>query len=307
MVIFRRSIMRAILGRRTGGERFGITLLFVIPLIVICVVLFFMFKTDYTDGLNYELNKDGSGYVVVKYEGEDKVVEIPSTYKGKPVVAIGEEAFVFNSTLETLRIPSSVQTIESHAFVSCSKLLDVKLTGATTIKEYAFKYCPYITYLYLPKTLTEIEPFAFYGCSRVAYISLEEGNERYHVEGNCLIETDTKTLVLGGWISEIPTDGSVTTIGKGAFAANDMIQSIVIPDCITEIGESAFQDCLGATTITISGSVEKIDTLAFYGCSNVTSVIYKGTSAEWEKIEIGDKNINFRGIIRYFDSNEETE
>lgn len=293
--------MRAIFRSRTFGERLGIILMLIIPLIAIGVLLFFMLKPNYTDGLNFELNKDKASYTLVKYDGEDEVVEIPEKYNGKPVTAIGERAFAYNNQLETVRIPASVKTIESYAFEGCTKLLDVNLkSGTTTIEKYAFRACNYITYLYLPDTLTEIEPYAFYGCYRIAHIEVDEGNEKYHSVGNCLVETDSKTLVLGGWQSVVPLDGSVTKIGKGAFAANVMLGTIVIPECITEIGESAFQDCASATTITIPDSVEKIDDFAFYGCLSVSSVIYQGTSDQWDKIEIGARNINFEGVIRYF-------
>lgn len=298
--------MRAIFRSRTVGERLGIILMLILPLIIIGVVLFFVLKPDYTEGLNFELNKDGSGYTVVKYDGDDEVVEIPAKYQGMPVVAIGEKAFQYKTELETVRIPGSVKVIESQAFEGCIKLLDVTLqSGTTTIEKNAFRYCKYITYINLPDTLTELEPNAFYGCIRIADIKVDEGNGKYHAAGNCLIETATKTLVLGGWTSEIPLDGSVTRIGTSAFEANSMLSDIVIPDSITEIGEAAFRDCTGATTITIPTSVVKIDDAAFYGCLGVTSVVYKGTSDQWDKIEIGSKNLSFEGIIRYFDPEDE--
>lgn len=298
--------MRAIFRSRTLGERMGIILMLILPIIIIGVVLFFIFKPDYTEGLNFELNKDGSGYTVVKYDGDEELVEIPERYQGKPVVAIGEKAFQYKTDLETVRIPGSVKVIESRAFEGCSKLLDVTLqSGTTTIEENAFRYCKYITYINLPDTLTEVQPNAFYGCARIADIKVAEGNGKYHAAGNCLIETATKTLVLGGWQSEIPLDGSVTKIGTSAFEANWMITEIVIPDVITEIGEAAFRDCIAAASITIPTSVVKIDKAAFYGCSGVSSVIYKGTSVQWDKIEIGSKNLSFEGIIRYFDPEDE--
>ncbi len=275
--------MRAIFRSRTLGERLGIILMLLIPLIIIGVVLFFLLKPNYTEGLNFELTKDGSGYTVVKYDGDDKVVEIPERYMNKPVVAIGENAFRFNTELETVRIPGSVKVIESGAFESCNKLLDITLeSGTETIEKGAFKNCKYITYLNLPSTLTCVEPGAFSGCIRVEYITVAEGNSKYHAEGGCLIETESKTLALGGWNCVIPEDGSVTTIGVSAFENNGKLENIVIPKAITKIDDSAFQ-----------------------GCLNLRSVTYKGTSAEWDKIEIADGNHYFEGVMRYFSPENE--
>lgn len=298
--------MLAILRKRDFGERLGIALLFILPIVIAVAIYAFISSRSVDDGLNYRESADGSGYTLVKYKGDSALVEIPSKYKGKPVVAIAEDAFKNNSTLESVRIPGSVKVIESNAFSGCSKLLDVTLnSGTEVIEANAFANCPYIAYLNFCDTLSSIEPGAFYGCPRIAYITIPESNSTYHTNGNSVIHTESKTLVLGGRISEIPDDGSVTRIGEMAFAGSIKLYSITIPEGVTEIGEKAFYECTLLTEIYLPKSLTDIRDGGFGRCPGVSSVVYAGNAAEWEKVEIGEENFYFESCIRYYNGSED--
>ena len=65
---------------------------------------------------DFTFEKNGNGYVVVKYIGEDETVTIPSTYEGEPVIAIGESAFQYRGGLTSVTIPDSVTSIGDYAF-----------------------------------------------------------------------------------------------------------------------------------------------------------------------------------------------
>ena len=98
------------------------------------------------------------------------------------------------------------------------------------------------------------------------------GNEKYHSANNCIIETETKQLILGCKTSIIPSDGSVTSIGAVAFDGCSGLTSVIIPDRVTSIGDYAFRGCSGLTSVTIGNSVTSIGGYAFRGCSGLTSV-----------------------------------
>jgi hypothetical protein len=104
--------------------------------------------------------------------------------------------------------------------------------------------------------LTCLDNTAFSNCDRLTKITVEEENPVYHSEGNCLIETESKTLVIGCQTSIIPTDGSVTSIGNGAFGYCSGLTSIVIPDSVTSIGAGAFNGCDRFTSIVIPDGVK---------------------------------------------------
>ena len=141
-----------------------------------------------------------------------------------------------------------------------------------------------LTDVTIPADVTSIADWAFDGCSGLTSIVVEDGNPVYHSAGNCLIETATKTLILGCKTSVIPDDGSVTSIGYSAFYGCSGLTSITIPDSVTSIGDWAFWGCTGLTSITIPDSVTSIGSNAFRGCSGLTSITIPDsvTSIGWE-------------------------
>ena len=169
-----------------------------------------------------------------------------------------------------------------------------------------------ITSIVIPASISNISKGAFAGCIDLDYISIMEGNSKYYSSGNCIIETESKTLIAGCGNSVIPDDGSVVRISENAFLDCASLTQIVVPTSITSIGLGAFSGCTSIVSITvpfigaslngteytyfgyifggnryfenythvpvslenvvISGDVEKIENFAFYNCHNLKSV-----------------------------------
>ena len=124
----------------------------------------------------------------------------------------------------------------------------------------------------IPNTIASISSDAFLGSTVFTSIIVENGNPKYHSAGNCLIETESGTLIKGCNNSIIPTDGSVTRIAGGAFRDCTGLTTIVIPGSVTTIGSQAFYGCSGLTSIVIPNSVTTIGYEMFRNCSSLTSV-----------------------------------
>ncbi|MDE7296692.1 MAG: leucine-rich repeat domain-containing protein [Clostridia bacterium] len=190
-------------------------------------------------------------------------VTIPSS-----VANIGSEAFAYCSSLKSITIPDNVTRVSSSAFDECpiesatipaiacsaiknSALKNVVITSGSEIGREAFNDCGLLTDVTIPGSVTEIGDDAFKGCTSLESITVSGENGKYHSEGNCLIETETKTLLLGCKTSIIPADGSVEIIDSYAFNNCNALETIIIPDSISNIGAAAFSGCTSLASITV--------------------------------------------------------
>lgn len=220
-------------------------------------------------------------------EGESKL----SNDDGYVVYTDGtEKILVAYAGAETeLTLPSYITRINEYAFYECVDLRSVAiLDGVTSIGHDAFHGCTGLTRIMIGKNVTNIGSSAFLDCTGLTSIIVNDGNTKYHSLGNCLIETATKTLILGCKTSAIPSDGSVTSIGNYAFWGCSDLISITIPDSVTSIDYGAFYSCPGLTSITIPNSVTSIGYGAFRSCSGLTNIIFEGTKEQWNAITKGD-------------------
>ena len=189
------------------------------------------------------------------------------------VTRIGGSAFSGCTGLTGITIPDSVTRIGSFTFSGCTGLKDVTISDSvTSIDDYAFKNCAGLADITIPGSVTSLSPTAFVGCSGIKSVKVDKSNSKYHSDGNCIIETETRVLISGFNCSIIPSDGSVTVIGNSAFSGCTGLTNIKIPDSVTSIDSYAFSGCTGLTGITIPDSVTSIGRSAFSGCTGLTSI-----------------------------------
>lgn len=254
-------------------------------------------------GLEFASYGDGTCYVKGIGSCTDTVVVIPAVSPdGDTVVGIGKNAFMGCKSIESVFIPSSITNIGGSAFSGCASLKEVHITdlaawcnvsmsrysdnpvyysnnlylngelltdlvipeGVKSIGTYAFDMCKSIERVTIPASVESIGASTFYGCINIESITVDEGNQWFCVKNNCLIDITNKKLLRAYGESVIPTDGSVTSIGYGAFSLDENIQSLVIPECITSI-----------------------DNYAFDRCTNLKTFYYCGTEASFSNIILG--------------------
>ena len=192
----------------------------------------------------------------------------------KSLTEIAYYAFYHCSSLQSLIIPDNIKTIAICAFAGCSGLTSVTIgNGVTTIKENAFSRCTSLSSLTIPVNVTSIEKDAFTACSGLNSIKVADGNSKYFSTNNCLIETASKTLILGCKTSVIPEDESIVTmIGYEAFAYQTDLKLITIPGNIINIGASAFRDT-GLNSVTLSNNIQSLNDYIFAYCKNLKTIV----------------------------------
>ena len=182
-------------------------------------------------------------------------------------------AFYNCSTLTSVTIGGNVAGIGDQAFYYCRRLTSITIPDSvTSIGDSAFYYCDSLMYVTIGNGVTSIGNDVFSDCSVLESIVVQEGNETYHSDENCLIETASRTLLAGCKNSVIPSDGSVTSIGDSAFRERSDLTSVTIPDSVTNIGEYAFRSCGDLMSVTIMSGVTEIGEYAFSFCTGLTSV-----------------------------------
>ena len=88
---------------------------------------------------DFAFTVNSTAVIVTHYKGAAADVTIPSSYKGKPVTTIGNDAFKNNHTITNVTIPSSVTFIGQDAFAGCKDLKTVNYPGTKTQWDSIFK------------------------------------------------------------------------------------------------------------------------------------------------------------------------
>ena len=112
-------------------------------------------------------------------------------------------------------------------------------------------------------TVTSIGEIAFYNCYGLTSITIPGS-----------VTTIGKNAFAGSHLATVSfgTDSHLTTIGDYSFYNCWNLPSITLPASVTSIGESTFYRCTGLTSITIPASVTSIGKTAFHSCSGLTSI-----------------------------------
>lgn len=205
------------------------------------------------------------GLEILAYTGNSTHVVIPAYISGGAVVRIADGAFegtliesvTFPHTLQEIGkfafenctalteiiVPGNVKVIQEGAFLNCSSVTRVYLAeGVETILHGAFGECTGLSSVVLPASLLELSPGVFNGCKSLRSLQVREGNPVYYSAGNCILEADTGTLLMGCAASVIPDDGSVKAIASGAFRGVAELKSLPLPEGILVIGAYAFSE-----------------------------------------------------------------
>ena len=274
--------------------------------------------TDTDTGYTWTYTVADGKATIEKYTGEyyvpavspepTGVLTIPATLGGKPVTAIGTEAFYGCDALTDVSFPASVTSIGSRAFAytaltdvtipgtvksigvsaftSCESLKKVTIgDGVESIGEGAFDYCSALTDVTIPDSVTSIGSRAFQECNSLVNVTLGDG----------LTEIGEGMFDSCASLTQVTIPASVTSIGNSAFYSCDALTDVTIPENLAQIGTSAFNSCSALTEMTIPASVTSIGYYAFHDTALATVHVAKGDTARVKKM-LEDSGCNTTGV-----------
>ena len=144
---------------------------------------------------------------------------------------IKKEEFENSKRIESVKIPSSVSTIDYYAFSNCENLKTVVFAeGVKYIMDNAFEGCASLESVTIPSSVEEIGFNAFRGCNKLREVTIKEGCKVICSGAFCGCESLE--------IVDLPKD-SVEFIGDRAFERSKLKRISISKNCIS-IGKGAF-------------------------------------------------------------------
>ena len=247
------------------------------------------------DGFEYEVTMDGEAYII-GYNGSATEVEIPSTLDGKTVTKIGshDNTIWGNNQVTSVKIPSTVKTIEAGVFAGCTNLTTVDLSEAESLDSigaYAFQDSG-LTSVCIPANVAEISLGAFYGCKNLQTVDLSKAIDLK------VIGVDAFSGIIGNEpsIAEITIPAGVTEIGSGAFGGCSQLTKVIFesPSNLKDVSSNTFEGCSNATIYYSDEAVKtalsgKVGSAKMVKCVNVTFDPNGGSEVKAKMVEKGQK------------------
>lgn len=235
------------------------------------------------DAADYEYTTDEAGVTITKYIGTAGRVAVPSEIDGKPVVALGDQAF-YEAGVTSVTLPDSIKMISGAAFGGCNYLWDLRLPagieeipggmlescmrlleleipeGVKRIGATAFWFNFYLSELRLPASLEEIEPYNFVASHYLERFDLAEGNQAFRTEdeGCVLLSADgTQFISYRPWQNrkEYTVPDGVTVIWPYSFQDFGTLKTVILPESVTTVYGMAFHGDMSLKEVRIPGTV----------------------------------------------------
>ena len=112
----------------------------------------------YENGYKYEIKEDGTVKIITHdYNEYEDTIIVPERIAGRPVTALGNDAFYQHKNTTAIILPSTLTTIEGGPFYRCYSLEEI----------------------IIPKNVSEIESNPFFRSSSLTRIKVDPENKYY--------------------------------------------------------------------------------------------------------------------------------
>ena len=219
-------------------------------------------STYYSETVSVEV-KDPyitSGPSLTHYYGLGGAVEIP---KRLSLTEIGQ--FAFSNFEYIMKTPEELEFDDAETskawFIGDNTVTKVVIPeGVKKINCYAFANLTALEEIVLPSTMESIEYGAFYGCTSLKKITFSGENNLIIVSQNAFENCDLRgTLDLS----------SICVISDYAFAGNQKLDKVILPESVLSVGQYAFAGCKKLSSVEVKAGKVKYGAYAFTGCESL--------------------------------------
>ena len=219
-------------------------------------------STYYSETVSVEV-KDPyitTGPSLTHYYGLGGLVEIPERLS---LTEIGQFAFSnFEYIMKTAEELAFDDAETSKAwFIGDNTVTKVIIPeGVKKINSYAFANLTALEEVVLPSTLESIEYGAFYGCTSLKKVTFSGENNLIIVSQSAFESCDLRgTLDLS----------SICVISDYAFAGNQKLERVILPESALSVGQYAFAGCKKLASVEVKAAKVKYGAYAFTGCESL--------------------------------------
>lgn len=199
------------------------------------------FHKNYETGCVYELINNYE-YTIKSVGSASGTITLEDEYRGKPVTAIGDNAFKGSSRIENVVIGKNVKSIGKNAFYNCTNLVSITIPASVNvIGNAAFQSCRSLKTIVIPEGITEIGEYTFAYCRGLESVTLPS---------------------------------TVKTIGESAFSDCSALKEISIPDAVTSLADYVFSANTSLASVRFGKSLKTIGQYAFYKCGALKAITF---------------------------------
>ncbi|GEM_PF-6100973 len=235
---------------------------------------------------NFKLNSEGTGYSVTTYLNEEEVT-IPATFRGLPVVELGD--YCFKTKNKIIHLPDTITKIDDYVFSNTSI---TEFTIPSTITEFSgtscFQNCTQLEKLTIEIPLDTL-PYRFLsGCSNLTELNLASpytkmGAECFagcakYIKGDYVVPEEVEDVSSGCYmnctdLTSIDFKGHIKGLYGSLFKNCTSLKEIKGLDNVhLNVGQSCFENCTALETFTVPKNTMQILYHAFYNASNLKTL-----------------------------------
>lgn len=210
---------------------------------------------------------------------------------GRSVKTISAECFSWVA-VESIRFPSSVESIQINAFSSCPNLETVVFPAdslLTSLAVNSFANSNRLRSIEFGERLASITPGALSMTYGLTEIAVAGGNEHLRGVGGTIVSADGRNLIAcGGGVRSLRVGRGVSRISQWAlYKCKNLVNVTFESGCeIESIGDSTFFGCTSLSSITLPKSIAALTDSSFNGCSSLRFVRVEGES---RLVSIGER------------------